>query len=187
MLPRTAQVKYLAPMNYSFRKAAADDASRIWEILQQAILRRKAEGSQQWQDGYPNPEVVKKDLDNGYGFVLTGDDEILGYCALLINDEPAYAAIDGKWLTNEDFVVVHRVAVSENHLGKGLAKRMMGFIEQFALDNKIKSVKADTNFDNPRMLKVLEDLGYTYCGEVWFRGSPRKAYEKVLSGSPASS
>jgi hypothetical protein len=28
------------------------------DILQQAIARRKADGSNQWQDGYPNPEVI---------------------------------------------------------------------------------------------------------------------------------
>ncbi len=39
----------------------------------------------------------------------------------------------------------------------------------------------DTNFDNTPMLRILEKLGYTYCGEVYFRGSARRAYEKVLA------
>jgi hypothetical protein len=30
------------------------------------------------------------------------------------------------------------------------------------------------------MLRVLEKLGYVYCGEVYFRGSARKAFEKKL-------
>jgi hypothetical protein len=38
----------------------------------------------------------------------------------------------------------------------------------------------DTNFDNLPMLNIFEKLGYTYCGEVYFRGSARRAYEKVL-------
>jgi hypothetical protein len=57
---------------------------------------------------------------------------------------------------------------------------MLKNIEDFALSNNIFSVKADTNFDNIAMMKIFENLGYTYCGEVYFRGSPRKAYEKVL-------
>ena len=57
---------------------------------------------------------------------------------------------------------------------------MMKFIEEFALDHNIYSVKADTNFDNFAMMKSFEKAGYTYCGEVYFRGSARKAYEKVL-------
>jgi len=57
-------------MNYYFRKAELSEIASIWEILQQAIQRRKEDGSQQWQDGYPNPEVIQKDIEKGEGFVL---------------------------------------------------------------------------------------------------------------------
>lgn len=167
-------------INYHFRKAQLSETTSIWEILRQAIIRRKEDGSNQWQDGYPNPEVVQKDIEKGQGFVLVKGETIIGYSAVILNDEPAYAAIQGKWLTNEDFVVIHRVALSEKYLGKGLAKKIIGYVEDFALQNSIYSVKADTNFDNIAMMKVFENLGYTLCGEVYFRGSPRKAYEKVL-------
>jgi hypothetical protein len=30
------------------------------------------------------------------------------------------------------------------------------------------------------MLKILDKLNYTYCGEIFFSGAPRKAYEKVI-------
>jgi hypothetical protein len=46
---------------------------------------------------------------------------------------------------------------------------------QFALSQNIKSVKADTNFDNLAMLKIFESLGYVYCGQVYFRGSAKKS------------
>ena len=81
---------------------------------------------------------------------------------------------------NDDFVVFHRVAISENQLGKGYAKQMMLSIEDYALNKGIYSVKADTNHDNGPMKNIFEKLGYIYCGKVYFRGSPRMAYEKVL-------
>lgn len=164
-----------------FRKALTSDLSQIWVILQKAIQRRKEEGSNQWQDGYPNPEVIQSDVNNGYGFVLSDRDVIIGYTALLINDEPEYKKIEGKWITNEDFVVFHRVAISENQLGKGYAKKMMLSIEEFALAKNIYSIKADTNHDNEPMKSLFEKLGYIYCGQVYFRGSPRKAFEKVIT------
>jgi GNAT superfamily N-acetyltransferase len=167
-------------MTYHFRKATTSEIPQIWIILQRAIARRKKDGSNQWQDGYPNPEVIKNDIDKNAGFVLTEGDTIIGYSALLINDEPAYEKIEGKWLTNGDFIVFHRVAISETHLGKGLAKKLLGFIEEFAISNNINSVKADTNFDNFTMMTIFEKMGYSYCGEVHFRGSARKAYEKVI-------
>ncbi|CAN1552831.1 NAT_SF domain containing protein [Flavobacteriaceae bacterium] len=170
-------------IDYHFRKAKISEIPPIWDILQLAIQRRKEEGSDQWQDGYPNPEVVHKDIEKEAGFVLTDGETIVGYSAILINDEPQYAKIEGKWLTNDDFVVFHRVAISEAYLGKGCAKIMIGFIEDFARNNNIYSVKADTNFDNIGMIKVFEKLGYTFCGEVYFRGGQRKAYEKALHNS----
>ncbi|MBF03705.1 MAG: GNAT family N-acetyltransferase [Flavobacterium sp.] len=165
---------------YSFRKAQISDIPEIWLILQKAIQRRKEEGSKQWQDGYPNPEVIQNDIEKEIGFVLTNNQKIIGYTAVLINDEPEYARIEGKWVTNADFVVFHRVAISEDYLGKGLAKIMIGYIEDYALENQIYSVKADTNFDNHAMMAIFNRLGYVYCGEVYFRGSARRAYEKVL-------
>ncbi|TWP28139.1 GNAT family N-acetyltransferase [Apibacter muscae] len=167
-------------MELTFRKANKEDIEVIWEILQQAIARRKAEGSKQWQDGYPNPQVIEKDIDSNAGYVLVNDGKVVGYCALFINDEPAYSNIVGNWLSNGDFVAFHRVAISENYLGKGLAKKMMSFIKEFAINNNIQSIKADTNFDNAGMLAIFNKLGYKFCGEVTFRGASRKAFEKLL-------
>ena len=167
-------------MNSNFRKAFVSEIPQIWEILKLAIARRKEEGSNQWQDGYPNPDVVKNDIAKDVGYVLLQDNLIVGYCAILINDEPEYANIIGKWITDTDFVVFHRVAISENYLGQGLAKKMFQHIEGIARELYIKSIKVDTNFDNIPMLKIFEKLGYVYCGEVYFRGSARKAFEKVL-------
>lgn len=154
--------------------------SQIWTIIQQAIVRRKNDGSQQWQDGYPNEDVIKQDIAKGIGYVLTDDNTIIGYAAILFNDEPAYELIKGTWLTNEEFIVVHRVAITDNYIGKGLAQKIFLFTEDLAIENKIFSIKVDTNFDNIPMLKILEKLGYSYCGEVSFRGNARKAFEKIL-------
>ena len=168
-------------MNYQFRKALRSEIPAIWMILQQAIKRRKEEGSSQWQDGYPNPEMIKKDIQKEAGYVLTEAETIVGYCAVLINDEPQYEKIIGKWLSNEDYVVVHRVAIAEGQTGKGLALKLMAFIETYARNKNIYSIKADTNFDNPAMKHIFDKLGYHFCGEVYFRGEPREAYEKILS------
>lgn len=165
---------------FTFRKAEVPDAGAVWEILQQAIERRRLDGSRQWQDGYPNPDTVKEDIENGWGFVLANETGIIAYSALIVNDEPAYDQIDGAWLTNGDFLVVHRVAVSDRVAGKGIATRLFKAIEHYAIAQDIPSIKVDTNFDNPAMLRILDKLGYSYCGEVILFGAPRKAFEKVL-------
>lgn len=167
-------------MNPILRKAQIPEAEIIWQILQQAIERRRKDGSNQWQDGYPNLEVVKTDISLGKGYVLEIDNAIAAYAALVFNDEPAYNEIIGDWLTNDDFLVIHRVAVSNDFLGKGIAVLLFQKLEEFAKENQVFSIKVDTNFDNLAMLHILEKLDYQYCGEVYFRGSARKAFEKVL-------
>lgn len=162
------------------RKATSSEVPAIWGILKQAIARRKADGSQQWQDGYPNEQTIQNDLANGYGYVLVENDRILAYAAIIFDVEPAYTDIEGEWLTNDDYVVIHRVATSNEVIGKGIATRLFQLIEDLAMNSNVYSIKVDTNFDNVPMLKILDKLDYTYCGEVFFRGSARKAFEKVL-------
>ena len=163
-----------------FRKADISDKDIIWEIIQQSIERRRIDGSTQWQNGYPNEQTVESDIAKNFGFVLTVNDEIAVYVALIFNDEPAYSTIDGAWLTNGEFVVIHRVAVSEKFAGQGLAKKLFDFIEDYVRSQNVHSIKVDTNYDNTAMLKILESKGYTYCGEVLLQSGMRKAYEKVL-------
>jgi len=132
--------------DYHFRKATISEIPQIWDILQLAIQRRKEEGSDQWQDGYPNPDVVQKDIEKEEGFVLTDGETIVGYSAVLINDEPEYAKIEGKWLTNDDFVVCHRVAISEKYFGKSCAQKMNGCNKSFLIHTKQIRFKNVQNF-----------------------------------------
>ena len=163
------------------RKAEKSEIPAIWLILQQAIEQRRLDGSEQWQDGYPNEAIIQTDIDAGYGYVLSENQEVIAYAAIILDIEPAYEIIEGKWLTSGKYVVVHRVAVKNGLKQKGAATQMFRMIEKLAVENNVFSIKVDTNFDNIPMLRIVEKLGYTYCGEVYFNGSARKAFEKVLN------
>ncbi len=164
------------------RKARAEEAEAIWSIIKQAIDKRKEEGSNQWQDGYPNLGVIQRDIELGYGYVhVDADGEVYGYLALIFEIEPAYEIIEGKWLTDQPYGVVHRIAVSQANYVKGQASKMLKEVEELCKERQVYSLRVDTNFDNVGMLRVFEKLGYTYCGEVYFRGGARRAYEKVLN------
>jgi GNAT superfamily N-acetyltransferase len=165
------------------RKAFFAELPVIWDILLQAIEQRKQDGSEQWQDGYPNEQTVLDDIAKGYAYVLIDNKVVIAYAAIIFGIEPAYSDIKGKWLTNDDYVVVHRVATSNAAKGKGVATNLFKMIEDLCIEKKVYSIKVDTNFDNIPMLKILDKLGYTYCGEIIFGNAPRKAYEKVLARS----
>lgn len=165
-----------------FRKATFNDVDSIWAILREAINKRRDEGSEQWQDGYPNREVVVKDIENGYGFVGERiEGELVAYVAIIGDIEPAYEKLEGKWLTERPYIGIHRLAVSQTDFIKGLGTWMMLEAEKVSLSQNRYSIKVDTNYDNIGMLRVFDKLGYVYCGEVYFRsGAQRKAFEKLL-------
>ncbi|MDO5105479.1 GNAT family N-acetyltransferase [Capnocytophaga sp.] len=168
----------------NFRKASIQDFQDIWQLILYAKNVRKAEGSTQWQDGYPTEQTIENDILSGNGYVFTQNGTVLGYVAIIFGEEPAYEAIEGEWLSQSPYVVVHRMAVAAQAKGKGLGSQMLQKAEQLARDNAVESVRVDTNYDNFAMLKILDKQGYTYRGEVYFRGSARKAFEKIIKSNP---
>lgn len=168
-------------IEHVLRKASAEDVTSIWLLLQKGIAKRKEEGSNQWQDGYPNELVVKNDILLNYGYVIENEkDQIVGYFALIFDVEPAYEKLEGTWLSDQEYAVIHRLVTDPVHKVKGLAEWILLEIESIVQSKSVYSIKVDTNFDNGAMLYLFNKLGYKYCGEVYFRGSARKAFEKLL-------
>ncbi len=167
------------------RKADLPELPFIWEIIQQAIEQRRQDGSEQWQQGYPNEQTIEEDITNGWGYVLIENAQVIAYAAIIVGNEPAYENIQGKWLTDGTYVVIHRVATSNAVKGRGVATQLFRMIEELALAHDVYSIRVDTNFDNVPMLKILERLNYVYCGEVFFIGANRMAFEKVLTSVQA--
>ena len=112
--------------------------------------------------------------------IVNNENSIIGYVAIIDEIEPAYTAIEGKWLNDDPYIVMHRLAVAQDIVIKGLGTWTMQEIEKIALVKNIHSIKVDTNFDNIAMLRVFDKLGYIYCGEVNFGGGIRKAFQKIL-------
>jgi GNAT superfamily N-acetyltransferase len=167
-------------MNLNFVKAKRGDAERIMEIIEQAKAQMRRRGSLQWQDGYPAMENILNDIEKGYGFVLEYEKIIIAYAAVIFDGEPAYNVIEGRWLSDYPYVVVHRLAVADEMKKRGIATGFMQQIEQYAHECGLLSFRIDTNFDNEFMLKMLDKLGFVFCGEVRMRSGLRRAYEKLL-------
>ena len=166
----------------TFRKTTAEDIDRVMEIIAQGKAYLKASGVDQWQDDYPDEEVIKQDVVDGYGYVLEREGSVVGTVALSFDGEPWYDNIyDGKWLTNGDFLVIHRLAVSDDVRGTDAASVIMKQAEELCVFRDVKSIKIDTHEDNVIMQKFIKKNGFEYCGMV-ILGSEgeRLCYELVL-------
>lgn len=162
------------------RKAKRADIPVIWEILQHGIQQRKRDGSDQWQNGYPNEQTVWDDINKDCACVLVDEDRVIVYAAVIKGTEPAYLIIDGEWLNYDNYITVHRVATSKNEKGKGVGKELFHRIEALCVSEKVYNIRVDTSFDNAAMLKILERLNYTYCGDIMMNGAERRAYQKEV-------
>lgn len=164
-----------------FRKAAVEDVSQIMAIMRQAVAQMQREGKHQWDETYPAEQHIRSDIEKGYGYVLANDiGEILCYGAVVYDGEPAYEKLDGQWLTEQPYVMVHRLAVADGHKGEGLSSVFFGHVEDLSIGKGVRSFRVDTNYDNSYMLKVLERQRFSYCGKIWYERGERMAFEKLM-------
>ena len=105
------------------RRAQNSDVDKIVQILNDAISFLKESGSSQWQSGYPNRETVEEDIEKQVAWVLTVDNEVAGYAAVVIGKDPNYAKIDGEWNNDVDsYATIHRIAISSKFRGMHLTQ-----------------------------------------------------------------
>ena len=165
-----------------FRKSVEADISNIMNIIKQAQAYFKEQGINQWQNDYPNSEVIGEDIDNKYSYVLLKDKKILATAAISFDGEKTYEAIyEGKWISNNEYAVIHRIAVDNSYKGFGLSSEIIKNVEKLCLNNGVHSIKVDTHEENISMQKLLGKNQFKYCGIIYLEdGSKRIAFEKMI-------
>ena len=181
----------------NFRKSTFDDVDRILGIIEKAKIELKKLGLDQWQNGYPDRKVIENDIKFGISYVLEDIEKnenglksesftkILGTIVLSPKKEMPYSKIEGKWITNDDYIVIYRLAVDSEIKNKGIATKILEFSEKECIKNKILSIKADTHENNEPMKRFLEKNGFSYCGVIYLDREPdigekRIVYEKII-------
>ena len=166
------------------RNSKETDIEYILNILEDAKLFLKNNGVDQWQNGYPNKDVILEDIKNNESYVLECENEIIGTTVLSFRGDNNYNKIyEGKWITEkEKYAVVHRIAIKKDSSIKNIGMNIMKFIENKCIENNINSIKIDTHENNRNMQNLLEKLNYKYCGIIYLEdGSKRIAFEKILN------
>ena len=165
-----------------FNLAKKSEIDQIMYIINIAQEHFKGEGIDQWQNNYPNSDVIERDIENNSSYVLKDGQEVLGTVMISFDGESTYNKIyEGQWLSQGDYAVIHRMAVDFNHRGTGLASRFLDKIEKMCIERNTPSIKVDTHRENLPMQKLLLKNGYKECGIIYLNdGNERLAYEKLL-------
>ncbi len=165
-----------------FRLAVESDVDNIMDIIKQAQDYLKNQGIDQWQDNYPNYETIKNDIKNNNCYVLLNDNIIVGTVAAIFGEEKTYNNIyNGKWISDKDYLTIHRLAISSDHKGLGLSSVILNKIEELCISKKIYSIRVDTHEENIPMQNFLRKASFQYCGIICLgNGDKRIAFEKII-------
>lgn len=165
------------------RKATKEDINSIIKIFDNASKFIASYGSDQWQ-GYskPSEKSVIRDMQNETAYVLVDDDAVIGYMSLSFDKDTNYDKIkNGRWESNYDYGVIHRLSLDDSARGKGLSKVLFDFAEQECINKNIRSIRIDTHSLNVPMKSILKNRKYKKCGIVTIPPDlQREAYEKIL-------
>ena len=164
------------------RKSEYGDIPAIMVIINSAKEYLASQSINQWQNGYPNEEVLKEDIENSCGYVLTLAGEVKGYCSIRQTVDPCYGVIEhGEWKNDRPYIVLHRTCIAPECKGGGSAGIFVRFAEEMAEKLGIKDLRADTHARNRSMRRMLEKNGFAECGIVYMAdGAERIAFQKVL-------
>lgn len=142
------------------REATIQDIDVLMEIYETARRFMAENGNPtQWPQGYPSKKILLKDMAAKQLYVYEQNGEIEGAFVFFIGEDLSYAKIDGKWLNEEPYGVIHRIASRQRvpHVGQSILNYCF---------TKIKNLRIDTHEDNIPMQNMLKKNGFVYVGEI---------------------
>lgn len=162
-----------------FRETTPQDLPAIMQMVAAAQAWFKAEGIDQWQDGYPTQTIFESDLMARTSYVGVQEGRVVLTGCLSFAGEPTYAQIEqGAWLNEAPYGVVHRLVVEPSLRGKRLAEAFFRFTFAECRRRGIANLRVDTHRQNRPMQRLLERLGFRPCGRIYLAsGAARDAYQ----------
>lgn len=163
------------------RKAAPADCGEVLAIYDRARRFMRAHGNpHQWAHGDgPSEKTFEEDVAAGRSYVAVEEGLICATFFMGEGPDPSYGSIEGAWLNDGPYVVLHRVASA------GIVPGAAKFCLQWA-GRQSPNVRIDTHEDNYVMQNLLRSQGFTYCGIIYLQnGDPRQAFQKVTGTEKA--
>ena len=166
--------------SFTIRKAILSDLEDIINIRKQASKRLKKDGVDQWQGIEPSRKTFLTDIQNNEAYVMIDQDKIIGIASLCLSKEKAYQdLVDLNILA----ITIHRIAIHNDYLLKGISKYWFEFFEKQAKNLSRNRIYIDTHPNNFKMLSLLKKYQYQFIGEFEFKHLPsplRRLFMKTI-------
>ena len=168
------------------QRAKLSQIEEILAITKACGNKMNDDGIFQWNQGYPNLEVLRNDISSGELYIYILEKNIVGCIVISTKMDEEYQDISWDTPTSNHYYI-HRLAVHPNCQGKGIARNLMDFAEHLALENNKVSIRLDTFSQNSRNQRFYETRGYKRLGSIFFPNQsdfPFYCYELSLPLRP---
>ena len=158
----------------TIRKTREEDLPKVMQIYDEAKAYMRQTGNpNQWVGGHPAQALIEADIKAGKSYVCEKDKEVVAVFYFNIEEDPTYKKIDGAWLNEKPYAVIHRIARGANGKGSG----------EFCINwccKQYLNIRIDTHKDNGPMFALMDKLGFKRCGIIWIAsGDERVAFQWV--------
>lgn len=170
----------MSDLNLSIRLAEPGDLDTLWPMVQRAVAKMNAGGSEQWGDDYPTRAHYAADAAAGTLWVAAGAAGICGAAMMTDAKEASYR--DVAWEIAGPALVIHRMAVDPDLQRAGVGTALFRHAEELARARGIPAMHIDTYGKNAAMQALILSRGFVLRGEIHLHGRPLPfpCFEKVL-------
>jgi GNAT superfamily N-acetyltransferase len=161
----------------------ATHSHRDWILHQIDECRKQManHGSGQWQGKEPSLKTIENDILQQRYYLLFENHQPCGGAALMNHDSAYDQLLEGRWMNEDPYMVVHRFFIAPMHQGRHLSKILLNELEANVRRQHVHNIRLDTHALNLPMRGLLHRQGYLEVGKAWLsQAGERLVYHKVL-------
>ena len=164
-------------MNYS--KANINDLEEIYTLYQNAIIAMEKDNIHQWDEIYPDKDILKEDITKNQMYIGKTDNKIA--VCFVLSEECDEEYKNGFWkYPDSRFNVIHRLCVNPLFQNQGIAAKTLEYIENLSKSEGYDSIRLDCFTQNPYSKKLYDKAGYSITGYADWRKGRFELREKKL-------
>ena len=153
-----------------FKIADKNNIEEIVDMYKAAVDKMYLDGIDQWDELYPNKNILIEDIHKKELIVGMMDGKIV--VAYVVNTESDEEYVNGKWsYPNSKYCILHRLCVNPIYQNIGIAKKTMMYLEENYKSKGFETIRLDSFTKNPYAEQLYDKLGYCVVGQaVWRKG-----------------
>lgn len=143
---------------YIYKVATIDDLEEILTVKNEVKEKVIKENLPIWQNGYPQNELIKEDIEHGFGRILLVNNEIVSYATY----HPALYEYDKGTFPLDDVMSFGRVMTKVQEVKKGYATILIEKMIEETKENKIPGLGILVDDFNKKALNIYLKFGFKY-------------------------